>query len=216
MLFRSDIEIAVLRERRRLQVLVRGRAADGDRRRVGGRDSCPGRSREEFRRDDHDHAGQQECKKETPFHQRSLRRLGNRVITPGTEGVTAGDAPRGHPPATPGTVLLQCLDRVVGTRWIITARCREMRRDHQLVPPNAPNEEPLHHGVGRVADDAAVSLATSVPISSWSAANDAPYADGSARTTTSPLAPPTSSFGNSSHRTTVRRRRFTRFRSTEL
>jgi len=64
--------------------------------------------------------------------------------------------------------------------------------------------------------EAVVSFAVIVAISRCSVANDAPYAAGSARTTTSNTAPLASTFGNSSHRTKVRSRRFTRFRSTEL
>jgi hypothetical protein len=91
-----------------------------------------------------------------------------------------------------------------------------MRRDDQLIPPNAPNEEPLHQGGGIFVGEVVVSFAVIVAISRCSVANDAPYAAGSARTTTSNTAPLESTFGNSSHRTKVRSRRFTRFRSTEL
>lgn len=96
-----------------------------------------------------------------------------------------------------------------------------MRRDDQLIPPNTPNEEPLHQGGGIFVEGifvggVVVSFAVMLAISSCSVANDAPYADGSARTTTSSTAPLAPTFGNSSHRTKVRSRRFTRFRSTEL
>jgi hypothetical protein len=86
-----------------------------------------------------------------------------------------------------------------------------MRGDHQLIPANAPDEEALHH---RVRD--AVSCATIRATSPCSTAKETPYADGIARTTSSNGTPLASTFGNSSHRTNVRSRRFTRFRSTEL
>ena len=56
-----------------------------------------------------------------------------------------GDAANRQPAASQRAVLLQRLDRVCGTRWIIAARWWKQRREADLIRANEQNENPAHH-----------------------------------------------------------------------
>ena len=65
---------------------------------------------------------------------------GDGIVAAGVERMTSRDPPDCEPAPAQRSMLLERFDCVSRTRWIITAGCRQQRRDPELVEPNPPDE----------------------------------------------------------------------------
>ena len=70
--------------------------------------------------------------------------LGNRVITARSKRIAPHDAAQCKPAPAYCAMAFECLDRVRGTAWIITARCRQERRQRQLITANEQYQKRSH------------------------------------------------------------------------
>src|SRR4051794_38521429 len=79
--------------------------------------------------------------------------LGNRVISARTERVAARDAARRQPATANRSVLLERLDGVGGTAWIITARGWEQRAQRHLISADEQHEHHTHMSQALVSSE---------------------------------------------------------------
>jgi hypothetical protein len=70
--------------------------------------------------------------------------LGNRIIAARPKRVAPQNAAHCKPAPAYGSMPFECLDRVRGTAWIITARWRQKRRQRHLISANDENEKRSH------------------------------------------------------------------------
>jgi hypothetical protein len=146
--------------------------------------------------------------------------LRNGIIPTRPERITPRQAAECQPSSAERTVTLERLDGVHRTTWIITAGCRQQRRQRDLIRPYEQDE----HGPWYCSNDmddygarraihcgnSCGSCVTARAMSVSSASNDASYASGRARMTTST----DSVVDRRRVRTSSRKRRFNRLRST--
>src|SRR3954465_3402861 len=152
--------------------------------------------------------------------------LGDRIVSAGTEWVAPPDAADCEPATSWGAGALERLDGIDGAARIITARRRKQVAERYLVTPHTQHQERPHHvsadagGIG-VLGGGADAITTPCHRLIWmrarsksdaSSGNDAPYASGRMRITTSAAR----SKGRSRVRDSSRSRRLTRFLATAV
>jgi hypothetical protein len=145
--------------------------------------------------------------------------LRNRIIPAWPERIAPSQAAECQPSSAKCTVTVECFDGIGGTTWIITARGRQQRRQHDLIRPHEQDEHGPRHCSDDVDDRTARRLihrgnrrgncVAARTISIASSSNDAVYASGRARMTMSTE----SIVAKRRVRTSSRKRRFSRLRS---
>src|SRR5690242_7807129 len=79
--------------------------------------------------------------------QNFFSRLGNRIVSAGTERIAARDALRRQPYALDRPMFLERFDGVRGAAWIITAGRRKQRAQRDLVAADQKNQHGAHGGL---------------------------------------------------------------------